>query len=381
MKKVAFITPTYPALSETFIQTEVDSIQACGHQVCVFTFEKEHSDNEFNYDVVTIGENVPMRMLRRTSLLGGFKALHFVTNQNGLPKKSLYYYGAKLALQLAEKGVDHVHAHFCQHTAAHAIVAAKILNIGCSFVGHGHDVYESPLDIDRKIETSDFVVAVCKDMQRDFDSMAKGNIKLLHCGVKTERFVMQEKSPTEHVRLVFLGRLVVTKGVHYLINALLPLIHHYNISLDIIGDGEMREELESQVNRLGLDYYVRFLGPQPHHWVKDHLAEYDCLVAPFCFSDTGCVDTGPLVLKEAMAVGTPVICSDIMGCKEIVTSETGYLVPEKNVAELSQKISEFAQLSFEERAQMGRAARDRVLRHFNAIDQAKQLSNWIENLA
>ncbi|MFA0519994.1 colanic acid biosynthesis glycosyltransferase WcaL, partial [Vibrio sp. 10N.222.55.E8] len=81
-----------------------------------------------------------------------------------------------------------------QHTAAHAIVAAKLLNITCSFVAHGHDVYEFAYDIQQKISSSDFVVAVCKDMLRDFKSMANGNVKLLHCGVNTQQFQLRKKT-------------------------------------------------------------------------------------------------------------------------------------------------------------------------------------------
>ncbi|MEL0611480.1 colanic acid biosynthesis glycosyltransferase WcaL, partial [Vibrio echinoideorum] len=69
------------------------------------------------------------------------------------------------------KDVNHVHAHFCQHTTAHAIVAAKLLNITCSFVALGHDVYEFAYDIEHMITSSDFVVAGCKDMLTDFNHM------------------------------------------------------------------------------------------------------------------------------------------------------------------------------------------------------------------
>ncbi|OCH19785.1 glycosyltransferase family 4 protein [Aliivibrio sp. 1S128] len=381
MKKVAFISPTYPVLSETFIQTEVDSIKACGHEVCVLTFEIEDLKQQFDYSVIKIGKDIHTSMYKNLTFPGILKALKFVREQEHLPKKSLFNYGLKLALQLADIKAEHIHAHFCQHTAAHAIVAAKLLNITCSFVAHGHDVYETAYDIDKKIIASDFVVTVCKDMQRDFEHMASGNIKLLHCGVKTEQFVIQPKIPSTQLTFVFLGRLVEQKGIHHLIDALAPIAKQLNIQLDIIGTGEMEEQLKDQAIQQGLSNHVHFLGSKPHSWVKENLVNYDCLVAPFCFSETGCVDTGPLVLKEAMAVGTPVITTNIMGCKEIVTSETGYLVNEKNVAELQQSIKQFAQLTFNERTKMGKMARERVEDHFNAFKQAKQLSGWIESAA
>ena len=82
-----------------------------------------------------------------------------------------------------------------------------------------------------------------------------------------------------------------------------------------------------------------------------------------------------------MAVGVPVITTNIMGCKEIVTPETGFLVNEKSVEELRETIERLAQLSSDERAEMGMRARARVETMFNSLKQAQQLSNWIENPA
>ncbi|WKY57255.1 glycosyltransferase family 4 protein [Vibrio sp. SNU_ST1] len=379
MKKVAFVAPTYPVLSETFIQTEVDSLVACGHDVCVMTFGIEESEKSFDYDVIEIGRNVRVGEIININWLGFIKAVTFISKQTSMPKKSLFAYGYKLALQLAENDVEHVHAHFCQHTTAHAIVAAKLLNITCSFVAHGHDVYEFAYDIEHKISSSDFVVAVCKDMLSDFNNMAKGNIKLLHCGVNTKQFQLTPKTEMKQLRFVFLGRLVEQKGIHHLIEALAPIAEPLDIHLDIIGTGNLEQQLKLQVNEQGLTQNVTFLGAKPHEWVQDKLPNYDCLIAPFCFSETGCVDTGPLVLKEAMAVGTPVITTNIMGCKEIVSPETGFMVSEKNVEELREAIEHFAQLSSDDKASMGLKARQRVKDSFNSFKQAQQLSQWIEN--
>ncbi|MCJ2377681.1 glycosyltransferase family 4 protein [Vibrio sp. ZSDZ34] len=378
MKKVAFITPTYPVLSETFIRTEVECIQSCGHDVCVLTFEREHMDIEANYDIAEIGTSIPWHYLYSFSPVGVRQAFAFVSSQTSLPKRSLFYYGLQLALQMRQRKVEHVHAHFGQHTAAHAIVASKLLGISCSFVGHGHDVYEYCFDMVSKISFSDFVVAVCQDMKNDFKRMYPGNIKLLHCGVKTETFPLASKTTSEELRLVFVGRLVETKGVHYLLEALHSLKHQFLFTLDIIGDGEQKVQLEQQMEQLGLSSRVRFLGVRPHHWVIENLQHYDCLVAPFCFSETGCVDTGPLVLKEAMAAATPVITTNIMGCKEIVTENSGFLVDEKDTQQLASAIRKFAKLETWERSIMGNVARLRVQHSFDAYRQAKQLSRWIE---
>ncbi|MGI9949276.1 glycosyltransferase family 4 protein [Vibrio hyugaensis] len=378
MKKVAFITPSYPVLSETFIQTEVDAIQACGHDVTVFTFEIEPCEAFFNYDVIEIGSHIQAENWNHLHIPGFFKACSFAFKQSGIPKKSLMGTGLKLAMQLADQGIGHVHAHFCQHTAAHAIVAAKLLNISCSFVAHGHDVYESPFDVKEKINASDFTIAVCDDMYNDFKSMTNGNVKLLHCGVKPEQFTPEKRTDSDQLRLVFLGRFVEQKGLQYLLEALVPIANKLNVHLDVIGTGPMKKEFVSLTSQLGLTHCVSFLGAKPHSWVKENLSKYDCLVAPFCFSRTGCVDTGPLVLKEAMAVGTPVITSNVMGCKEIVTNETGLFVKQHSIEDITQCINQFAELPQNKRKEMGKCGRQRVLKYFNAYRQAQKLSQWIE---
>ncbi|GIC75872.1 glycosyltransferase family 4 protein [Moritella sp. F3] len=386
MKKVAFLAPSYPVLSETFIRTEVESVRANGHDVCVMTFIKYPDCGTFNYDIHVIGEKIYFSLLYTLSPIGIFKALHFIAKQRSMPKLSLFQYSLKLALQMRKAGVNHVHAHFAQHTCTHAITAAKMMGISSSFVAHGHDLYEAPFDVDLKVNNSNFVVAVCKDMENDLRKINNDKIKLLHCGVKTNEFkppTLSLNKPQDGtpIKLVFLGRLVEQKGLHYLLQSLAELNTSQLITLDIIGDGELRTNLQQQAYQLGLSKFVHFHGAKSSHWVSQNLARFDCLVAPFCVSHSGCVDTGPLVLKEAMAVGVPVITTDLMGCKEIVAPGTGLIVKQKNSPSLSLAITKFINYSPEKREDMRRLARLNIEDNFDALNQAKSLSNWIEACA
>ncbi|CAM2858268.1 glycosyltransferase [Moritella viscosa] len=386
MKKVAFLAPSYPVLTETFIRTEVDSVSAYGHEVCVMTFTKYHDCGEFEYDIHVIGAKAYFSLISTLSPIGIMRALHFIAKQRAMPKLSLFRYSLRLALQMRKEGVSHAHAHFAQHTCAHAIVAAKMMDITCSFVAHGHDIYETPYDVNLKIHNSNFVVAVCKDMEEDLKKVNHNKIRLLHCGVKTNEFKppsppSEKQHELSPLRLIFLGRLVEQKGINYLIQSLHELHHHYSVTLDIVGDGDQLSNLKQQVEHLGLSKLVHFLGAKSPRWVSHNLSRFDCLVAPFCISRSGCVDTGPLVLKEAMAVGIPVITTDLMGCKEIVAPGTGLIVKQKNTQALSQAITEFINYPAEKRQDMGRLARLNIENNFDALNQAKSLSHWIENCA
>ncbi|MCW8327896.1 glycosyltransferase [Photobacterium sp. SDRW27] len=381
MKKIAFVAPTFPVLSETFIRTEIDSIQACGHKVCMMTFKKHLSAQKFKYPIYEIGQFFSLAFITRMTPRQLIQFMRFILSQKSMPKRSLFLYSIKLASQLAKLNIDHVHAHFAQHTASHSIAAAKLIGISCSFVAHGHDIYESPFDVRLKLDSSDFTVAVCNDMKQDFIKLSNNNIKLLHCGVKTTLFKPQPKLNRNNIQLVFVGRLIEAKGVSYLLRSLQGLCGKYPISIDIIGDGELAEDLRQQASELGLTPYVHFLGAKEPSWLQANLPQYDCLVAPFCSTASGLIDTGPVVLKEAMAVGLPVITTNIMGCKEIVGPNTGLLVNQKDELLLAQAIERFVSLPEEKRLEMGQLARKNIEQNFDATKQARILSGWIENIS
>ena len=80
---------------------------------------------------------------------------------------------------------------------------------------------------------------------------------------------------------------VEQKGIHHLIDALAPIAQPLDIHLDIIGTGKLEQQLKLQAKEQGLTHNVTFLGAKPHEWVKEKLSNYDCLIAPFFFSETG----------------------------------------------------------------------------------------------
>jgi len=89
----------------------------------------------------------------------------------------------------------------------------------------------------------------------------------------------------------------------------------------------------------------------------------------------------PYVLLEAMAMGVPVIASDIPGVSEVVMdNDTGFLFPAGDIHALSQKIISI--LSDKERGtMMGEAGRQRVMNHYGVDDKIEKLTQLYEELA
>ncbi len=116
-------------------------------------------------------------------------------------------------------------------------------------------------------------------------------------------------------RFVCVGRLHDDKGQRVLIKAVDELVNRRNVldfSIDLIGDGPLREELEQEVSKKNLNPFVHFLGMKPREWFYPRLCEYDLFVMPSISEGFG------LTLAEAVAAKIPVITSDLKGPMEVI---------------------------------------------------------------
>ncbi|MEG4999419.1 glycosyltransferase family 4 protein [Microcoleus sp. B4-D4] len=170
------------------------------------------------------------------------------------------------------------------------------------------------------------------------------------------------KEPNKQVHFVFLGRLADWKGVDLLLEAFAPVAAQTDAVLEIIGDGEMREELEAQTARLGLDSRVVFSGWLSQEECAIKMKQADSMVFP------SLREPGGAVVMEAMAVGLPVIATNWGGPADYLDSKSGILVEpaskEGFVKGLTDAMLKLAQ-SPELRQSMGSAGRERVRQQFD----------------
>jgi len=123
-------------------------------------------------------------------------------------------------------------------------------------------------------------------------------------------------------QMLTVSRLDPDKGVSYLLDALSLLkARRTDFFLNVIGNGIQRKLLEKKTKELDLINYVVFHGITSKHEVAAYMSQCDFLVLPSLFETFGCV------IIEAMACGKPVIATNMGGPNEIVTKETGILVP------------------------------------------------------
>ncbi|AHF03724.1 glycosyl transferase family 1 [Marichromatium purpuratum 984] len=390
-KTIAYLVPAFPVLSETFIGTEIRAMESLGHRVVPIAFRRhpgpaQASDQRLAVRTWYLSDLGPADAAEalgglRPSLMRG---LGFALRQRDLPRAALLYSAARVAAVMRYEGCTHLHAHFAQASTATAIVAARWLGIGVSFAGHGRDVYAAPAtpaDLALKLDRVDFAVAVCEDMRRDFTALApRARVGVLYCGVDPRTFAPVVSGAADADRLLFIGRLRETKGVEDLLEALALVPAAHRPRLDLVGDGPLREALQARCTRLGLDDWVEFLGVRPAEWLARHGPGYRALVAPFRIAADGDRDTDPVVVKEAMAMALPVVTTMLMGCKEMVTDETGWRVAPGDRAALARALETVATMAPLRLAAMGQAGRRRLLELFTAERQARALSALVEEV-
>ncbi len=180
-------------------------------------------------------------------------------------------------------------------------------------------------------------------------------------------------------QLLAIGRLIETKGFHYLIDAV-RLLKDTGIAvhLSIIGDGAWRGKLTQRIAEQGLEKEVSMLGFVTHDGISQHIMQSDIFVMPSIVKEkVFCSDGLPNVVMEAMHHCLPVIGTDIAGMKDaVIHGETGFLVPERDAKALADAIRAMTE-DRENALRMADNAKERVSRMFDTEANLDKLSHLI----
>jgi len=162
-------------------------------------------------------------------------------------------------------------------------------------------------------------------------------IKVLYGGVDLTQYTYTPPSLKGTQNILSVGRLVEKKGHHVLMKAFKKLQSKYpHATLTIIGRGELHDELSSLATQLNLGDSFRLLQHLPKEQVREQMRNADLFCAASLEASNGDVEGIPNTLKEAMALGVPVISTNHAGIPELITHQkNGFLVAENNVDELA----------------------------------------------
>jgi glycosyltransferase involved in cell wall biosynthesis len=284
------------------------------------------------------------------------------------------------------QAVEHFHVHFANRAAHTALFLKAMSGIRFSITAHGQD-FMADLgndDLLREIcDEAEFVAVeteYSRGLMQERCPNAASKIRRVYNGMDLGNFLnATPKGGSSRVEILSVGRLVAFKGFEYLIEACEQL-RQCNIQFhcEIIGDGPLREKLQSQIAELRLDDRVTLAGALPQDCVLEKLRGSDIFALAATVDDNGASDIFPTVILEAMTSARPVVSTTLAGIPEsVVNKETGLLVPageSRLFADALETLCRDAEL----RARYGAAGRARVEQHFQVEITVRPLIEMLE---
>lgn len=245
---------------------------------------------------------------------------------------------------------DLIHSHF---TWSCGYVGAKLkekYNVPFVITAHGFDIYQLPFrdqDWQRKIQyvlnSADYIITV-SESNLDYINKLKINkpVKVLPNGYRDDLFHPMNSIqcrrklnlPLDTHIILNVGNLSEIKGQKYLIEAIKELVKFRTDILCIIaGEGKLRNKLQGQISKNGLNKFIKLVGRRPHNEIPIWVNSCDLFVLP------SLNEGNPTVMFECLGCGKPFIGTKVGGVPEVIKSnDHGLLVEPGNAQDLAEKI-------------------------------------------
>lgn len=278
----------------------------------------------------------------------------------------------KLYRVMREEKPDVVHTHL--DVIKYAVPAALLAGVKCR-VHTVHSVAQKEAEgMAQKIINKTYYrlgwsvpVALSEEVRQtivDFYGLKHEKVPVIRNGVDLSKCQRKEDYRVgETVKLLHVGRFDVPKNHAGLLKAFQKL-HEQDprCRLQLVGDGELREETEKLAMALGIAQWVEFAGMQEN--VYPYLQKADVFVLPSIY------EGNPMTILEAMGTGLPIVATEVGGIPDMLKNgQTGLLVPCQTEA----ICDACARMATQEklRARLGKAAREDSVR-FSAAHMAEE---------
>lgn len=337
---ILFVTPWYPSpgnqANGIFVREHAQAV-ARYHNVAILHSAgqsggraracevAEETEPEFTEGLLTYRMYHPRAVLPKTGHLGRLVCLQMATRT--------------ISTRGFQPDVIHANIH---RVALLSVILGKLRRIPVVITEHSsafpralvnsRDIFEARIAF-RHAHT---VMPVSHVLQQSIESYGiTGNFYVVPNVVDTERFHPDGSRSRGGSRLLCVANMPESevKGYPYLIQALAHLDPSLGWSLDIIGDGPMRESYQRQAAALGLGDRISFLGYRPKAEIVQAMQRADLFVLASVW------DNMPCVLLEAMASGLPICATRVGGIPEIVDEQVGMLAEPGNAADLARTLT------------------------------------------
>ncbi|MGK7947910.1 MAG: glycosyltransferase [Xenococcaceae cyanobacterium] len=401
--KIAFLVGKFPVLSESFILNQIAGLLDRGHEVDIYAIDGPADNGTKVHPIVTkynLSERTyfsPVPPKDKADLTPNDdkfisqifqrnpKACQDLIDVSKHGKRARRFRLLYKAVPFLEgKSYDIIHCQF----GSIGLMGLLFRNLGLLqgklitiFRGSdiskylekwGYDVY------DELFKQGDFFLTNCEFFRKRAIKLGcdEDKIVILGSGIDCSKFAFTPRHFPEDgkVRIATTGRLVEKKGIEYGIRAIASLAKtHPNIEYNIIGDGELREDFDRLIDELNIGHIVKLVGWKQQEELIEILDNSHILIAPSVTASDGNQDAPVNTLKEAMAMGLPVIGTYHGGIPELIEDGiSGLLVPERDSEAIAEKVSYLIEHP-EIWTDMGKAGRDRVEEKYDMQELNEQL--------
>lgn len=237
---------------------------------------------------------------------------------------------------------------FYKNTLIHTIyplgVAANNINIKSNIVIHGSDLRyfiknkKQKRAIVNSIAELENTIVVSNGLKKEVIALGidPNRIAVIANGININKMPYY-REPSKIFKFVFVGSLIVQKGIYELLDSFIHLLKEYsNIELYFIGDGIEKKRLIAKSSSY-INKSIFFLGSISNEEVIKELSLMECLVLPSYQEGFG------RVIIEMMSLGKPVISTYSGGPEYIINKSNGILIDSKNTNQLKSAMSRIIQ--------------------------------------
>lgn len=383
--KVCVLTHTFPKYKEdsiaAFMHSFVMGLKKAGHDIVVLTpYSSGLRKESFGYKIVSYKYIWP----------GKFHLLGYSSDlKEGMKLKPKIYFLAPLLLlfgiirlyKLCKKEeIDVISSHWILPNGLIAAVVSRMIGIPYIVTLPGSDVFvarKNWLFRSLAIYAANGASTVVADSPKFLEILESLSPKIRNSEIIPYPVDINNFKPlrvnanplrksiglsNDSIIVLSVGRLVQKKGFKYAIMACSKLMHkNKNIYQVIVGDGDLRKELESLVSKLELKKRIIFVGNIERSELVLYYNMADIFVMPSIKDKDGNIDDQPVSLIEAMSCGKPIVATNFPGISlTVADGRNGFLTPQKNTEAIKKALEKLIS-SKELRIRMGRESRRIVL--------------------
>jgi glycosyltransferase involved in cell wall biosynthesis len=396
--KIAYVVS---GMKMTFVVNEMEAHNQAGWEILPLASRRPESLENLSEVLIKWCRRAVYRPRAAAQVLSIFREL--ITNPIRLLKIWAWTFGliihspvefAKAAYELPAAcdfarhcrrfGVEHIHVHFVSRSLSLGLMLGLLTGLPVSCTAHAFDIFtRSRGSLRPRLSKCRFIVAISEynveHLRRTCGDAVANLCHIVHCGIDLKLFKAGSRQPQAGL-IVSVAKLVPKKGFDLAIAACAKLQEmNVDFVFQIVGDGPERQDLEQQIERLGLRDRVMLLGSRPNDQLLPLLSRACVFLMPCVQVPSGDMDGIPVAMMEAMACGVPVVSRRISGIPELIRNGVdGLLVENKQPGEIAEAVATLL-LDSAKMQLLGRAAREQVELNFDIVNTSAELRELIQS--